>query len=222
MRSSADTVARIRDEVIIGVVRFEDPAYSAMVARTYADSGLECIEITMTTPGALELITELAYQHRESDMVLAAGSVRETDEVDQVAEAGAAVVVSPHLSERVIERTLERGLVSVAGASTPSEIIRARELGAHVVKIYPARLLGGPEYFRTIRQPIRGVDMLAGGPVETDEIEPYLDAGAIAVNMGGAFAPLDLVEANDWGAVGDRIAEAKRVVSGWKERNEEE
>lgn len=198
--------------MIIGVVRYEDAAHSAMVARTFAESGLRCIEITMTTPGALDLIAELSYQYGPKGSVIAAGSVRTAEEVDQVVAAGANVVVSPHTSEAVIARTLEKGVASVAGAATPSEVMRAHELGVSIVKVYPARLLGGPEWFRTVGQPIRGVEMLAGGPVDIDEMDGYLDAGAVALNMGGAFAPLDLVESNDWDEVARRIERALNVV----------
>lgn len=214
------TLAKVLEEVIIGVVRYDDAADAALTARTFVEAGLNVVEITMTTPGAIELITELAWQNDE--IVVAAGSVRTADEVEAVNQAGAKIVVSPHTSERVIEATLERGLVSVAGASSPTEIVRAHELGASIVKVYPARLLGGPTYFRTIRQPIRDIPVLAGGPVNIDEIIDYLDAGAVALNMGTAFAPMELIATNNWTAVTDRIDEACAVVSAWKSNRPEE
>lgn len=221
MRSVEDVLSVVRDSTIIGVVRYEDAAWGAMVARTFADAGLKCVEVTMTTPGAIDLISELAYNYRDSGVVIAAGSVREIDEVDRVVDAGAEIVVSPHTSERVIEKTLERGRVSVAGAATASEVIRAHELGASIVKVYPARLLGGPEWFRTVGQPIRGIEMLAGGPVDTDEIHDYLGAGAVALNMGGSFAPVDLIEANDWEAIGGRVREAIEEVERFRSNEAE-
>jgi 2-dehydro-3-deoxyphosphogluconate aldolase/(4S)-4-hydroxy-2-oxoglutarate aldolase len=94
-----------------------------------------------------------------------------------------------------------------------TEIVKAWEAGASIVKVYPADLLGGPEYFRTIRQPIRDVPMLAGGPVKIESIEPYLDAGAVAINLGGSLAVPDLVRARNWTEIGRRVSRAVAIVN---------
>jgi 2-dehydro-3-deoxyphosphogluconate aldolase/(4S)-4-hydroxy-2-oxoglutarate aldolase len=145
-------------------------------------------------------------------VVLAAGTVRSSDEAAAARRAGAEILVSPHTDVRVIEYALEHGLLCVAGAATPTEIIRAWEAGAGIVKIYPARHLGGPDYIRTIRGPIRGVPMLAGGPVGLDEIESYLDAGAVAVNLGTSLAPPDRVKAGDWEAIAKLAQRAIGII----------
>ena len=85
-----------------------------------------------------------------------------------------------------------------AGAATTTEIITAWEKGADIVKVYPAHHLGGPDFIRTIRGPIRDVPMLAGGPVPLDEIDSYLDAGCVAVNLGASLALPELVRDEQW------------------------
>jgi 2-dehydro-3-deoxyphosphogluconate aldolase/(4S)-4-hydroxy-2-oxoglutarate aldolase len=138
--------------------------------------------------------------------------VRGTDEAAASRKAGAEILVSPHTDLRVIDYAMEHDMLCVAGAATPTEIIRAWEAGAGIIKIYPAKQLGGPDYIRTIRQPIRGIPMLAGGPIGLDEIETYLDAGTVAVNLGASLAPAALVRAKEWGAVGKLAARAVSIA----------
>ncbi len=212
MSSRDEIFELIRTEVIIGVVREEDREDAEALARAYVDNGLKLVEITLTTPGALELIESLSSLYRPIGVRIAAGTVRSAEMAAEAVNAGAEILVSPHTDQGVISYGLNHDILCVAGAATPTEIIHAWDAGASIIKIYPARLLGGPAYIRTIRQPIRGITMLAGGPVETTEIVPYLDAGAIAVNMGSAFTAPDLVLTANWEEVGRRIAEARRVV----------
>ena len=212
MKSSAETLEQIRREVIIAVVREESAEAAEEVARAYVENGLHVIEITFTTPGAAGLIQDLSTLYAPIGITFAAGSLRTSRQAAEAHRAGANILVSPHTQPEVIAYAKEHDLVSVAGASTPTEIIHAWELGASIIKLYPAGLLGGPDYIRTIRQPIRDVRMLAGGPVAIEEIDAYLDAGVVAVNMAGSLAPRELVDAKDWNGIGQRIAQAKSIV----------
>lgn len=221
MRTKQDVLSSIKDQGIIGVVRFERAELAAGTAEAYAQHGVKNIEITMTTPGALDLIADLSHRFGDEGVVIAAGSVRGAEEAHLAHEAGAEVLVSPHTDPAVIEYAGDNGLVCVAGASTPTEIIRAWELGASIIKVYPARLLGGPDYIRTIRQPIRGIEMLAGGPVSVEELEPYFNAGVVAVNMADALAPLSFVEQNRWDEVGERVRHALGAFQTWKTEHAE-
>lgn len=219
MRPKQHVLSSIEAEGIIGVVRFESAELAAGTAEAYAQHGIRNIEITLTTPGALDLIAELVHRFGGEGVIIAAGSVRGEEEADLAHQAGAEVLVSPHTDPSVLEYAGAHDLVCIAGASTPTEIVRAWELGASIVKIYPARLLGGPGYIRTIRQPIRGIDMLAGGPVSVEELVDYFDAGVVAVNMGDALAPLSFVEQNRWDEVGERVRHALEAMRAWKQRN---
>lgn len=222
MRTKADILSSIREQGIIGVVRFERAELAAGTAEAYAQHGIRNIEITMTTPGALDLIADLAHRLGSEGVVIAAGSVRGDEEARLAHEAGAEVLVSPHTDPAVIAYAKKNDLACVAGATTPTEVIHAWELGASIIKIYPARLLGGPDYIRTIRQPIRGVDMLAGGPVSVEELGPYFDAGVVAVNMADALAPLAFVEQNRWDEVGERVRHAIDAFESWKREHPEQ
>jgi len=216
MATKDELLDLIKKEAIIGVVREETFETAEGVARAYADNGIRVIEITLTTPDAVELISQLAALYNPIGVEIAAGSIRSRQQATEVHGAGASILVSPHTDSSVISYAMDNDLLCIAGAATPTEMINAWEAGASIIKVYPARLLGGPAFIRTIRQPIRDLLMLAGGPVEIDEIQPYLSAGAIAVNMAASLAPPDLVAAGNWGEIGERIAEARHVVDDWQ------
>ncbi len=209
--SRQDLLARVHLEQIIGVVREDSAAAAAAVADAYVRNGIRIVEITMTTPDAVDLIAALARQWG-SEITLAAGTVRSSQDAGLARRAGASIIVSPHTDVHVIEYATENDLLSIAGASTPTEIVRAWEAGCDIVKIYPAHHLGGPDYIRTIRGPIRDILMLAGGPVPLDMIDAYLDSGCIAVNLGPSLAVPDLVRSAQWEEIGRRAILATSIV----------
>ena len=218
MSRKSDLFSLLTIQAVIGVVREEDPQTALSVARACADGGIGIIEITMTTPDAVGVLSLLSEEWRDRGIVLAAGTLRSSDDAARARRAGASILVSPHLDLRVIDYALENDLLVLSGAATPTEIIQAWERGADAVKVYPAVHLGGPAYIRTIRQPIRDVPMVAGGPVPLDTIADYLDAGAIAVNLGASLALPELVAAGDWTAITRRAAHALSIVAASHER----
>lgn len=219
--SKNDSFTHVCEHVIVGVVR-EDAADAAWeVARAYAENGIRTIEITMTTPDALALIARLKEQYDGRGIAIAAGTVRGSNAAAEARRAGATVLVSPHVDVRVIEYALEHDLLCVSGAATPTEIIHAWEAGAGLIKVYPAPQLGGPEFIRTIRGPIRDIPMLAGGPVTIEAIDAYLHAGVVAVNLGGSLAVPELVRGQKWSEIGRRAATAVSIIRGRQNENVE-
>lgn len=209
--SRKELLARVYTEQIIGVVREDSAEAAEAVAEAYARNGMRIVEITLTTPDAVELIASMVRRHGQT-VTVAAGTVRSTNDAALARRAGATVLVSPHTDAQVIEYAGEHDLLCIAGAATPTEIIRAWEAGCDIVKVYPAQHLGGPDYIRTIRGPIRDVPMLAGGPVPLDMIESYLDAGCVAVNLGGSLAVPDLVREQQWDEIGRRVTLATSII----------
>jgi 2-dehydro-3-deoxyphosphogluconate aldolase/(4S)-4-hydroxy-2-oxoglutarate aldolase len=206
-------LSRVVHEQIIGVVRENSTDAGLAVAAAYANNGIRIIEITLTTPEALDLIAAVSQKFAGGDVVIAAGTVRSSNDAANARRAGAQIIVSPHTDVRVIEYANENDLLCIAGASTPTEIIRAWEAGADIVKVYPAHHLGGPDYIRVIRGPIRDVLMLAGGPVPLDTIDAYLDAGCVAVNLGPSLAVPDLVRGEQWEEIGRRVTLATAIIT---------
>jgi 2-dehydro-3-deoxyphosphogluconate aldolase/(4S)-4-hydroxy-2-oxoglutarate aldolase len=209
--SHKELLARVHSEQIIGVVRENSAVAAKAVAEAYARNGIRLIEITMTTPDAIELMASLVEQHG-AEITVAAGTVRSPNDAAKARRAGAQIIVSPHTDVRVIEYANENELICIAGAATPTEIIHAWEAGCDIVKVYPAHHLGGPDYIRTIRGPIRDVPMLAGGPVPLEMIDQYLDAGCVAVNLGPSLAVPELVRDEQWDEIGRRAMLATSII----------
>ena len=213
--SRKELLERLSEEQIVGVVREESVENATAVAEAYARNGIRILEITLTTPDAIDLITTFSRRFA-SDVIIAAGTVRSSNDAALARRAGAQIIVSPHTDLHVIEYANENDLLCIAGAATPTEIIRAWEAGCDIVKVFPAPQLGGPDYLRVIRGPIRDVPMLAGGPVSLDTIDAYLDAGCVAVNLGASLAVPDLVATRQWDEIGRRVMLAVSIVQSRK------
>ena len=214
--SRKELLSRVCTEQIVGVVREDTPEAAEAVCDAYAKNGIRVIEITLTTPDAIDLLSMMSQRYGGQEIIWACGSVRSTNDAALARRAGAQVIVSPHTDPRVIEYAVENDLLSIAGAATPTEIIRAWEAGTDIVKVYPAPQLGGPDFIRTIRGPIRDIPMLAGGLIPLDAIDGYLDAGCVAVNLGGSLAVPDLVRSRQWEEIGRRVALATSIVQSRK------
>jgi len=211
-----ELLTKICTQQIVGVVREDSAEAAAAVADAYAQNGIRIIEVTLTTPDAFELMSTISRRYAGDDVTVAAGTVRSSNDAALARRAGAEIIVSPHADVRVIEYAVENEMLMIAGAATPTEIIRAWEAGCDIVKIFPAPQLGGPDYVRAIRGPIRDVPMLAGGPISLDAIEPYLDAGCVAVNLGLSLAVPELVRAKQWDEIGRRVILATSIVQSRK------
>jgi len=210
--SRKELFEKVSMEQIIGVVREDSVDAAESVAEAFARNGIRILEVTLTTPEAFDLIARFAQKYAAQDVVIAAGTVRNGNDAAQARRAGAQIIVSPHTDVRVIEYANEHDLLCVAGAGTATEIIRAWEAGCDIVKVFPALYLGGPDYIRTLRGPIRDAPMLAGGPVPLDTIESYLDAGCIAVNLGATLAVPELVRTEQWEEIGRRALLATSII----------
>lgn len=214
--SRKELLNKVQTHKIVGVVREDSPEAAEAVADSYAKNGLKILEVTLTTPDAFDLIGTLAQRYKEQDITIAAGTVRNTNDAAAARRAGAEIIVSPHTDVRVIEYSNENDMLNIAGAGTATEIIRAWEAGSDIVKVFPALYLGGPDYIRTLRGPIRDVLMLAGGPVPLDSIDSYLDAGCVAVNLGVSLAVPDLVRSKQWDEIGRRVILATSIIQSRK------
>jgi 2-dehydro-3-deoxyphosphogluconate aldolase / (4S)-4-hydroxy-2-oxoglutarate aldolase len=211
-----ELIGKLCAQQIVGVVREDSVEAATAVADAYAKNGIRIVEITLTTPDAFDLIATISRRYAGDDVTVAAGTVRSSNDAAQARRAGAEIIVSPHTDVRVIEYAVENEMLCIAGAATATEIVRAWEAGCDIVKIFPAPQLGGPDYIRAIRGPIRDVPMLAGGPVSLDAIDAYLDAGCVAVNLGASLAIPDLVRQRQWEEIGRRVILATSIVQSRK------
>jgi 2-dehydro-3-deoxyphosphogluconate aldolase / (4S)-4-hydroxy-2-oxoglutarate aldolase len=175
----------VRDVLADGVflcVRLGDGATLLEACSAAIRGGLKVLEITLTTPGALDAIAHFA---RGGEAIVGGGTVLTTDDVRAVAKAGGRFVLSPVFDRDVVDEAHRLGLLAVPGTSTPSEILAAYRHGAKLVKVFPAATLGGAPYIRAVRGPLPGIPLVPTNGITADTIVDYVEAGAVAVGVGG-------------------------------------
>jgi 2-dehydro-3-deoxyphosphogluconate aldolase/(4S)-4-hydroxy-2-oxoglutarate aldolase len=185
----------------VAAIRARSAAEALGAAKAIARGGIRMLEITFTVPDAPQVIQALAG---EPDLVVGAGTVLTADQARAALSAGARFVIAPNLSRAVGEVALEAGVMYCPGAYTTNEILAAREAGAHLVKVYPVGVAGGPHYIKVIRDPLPDVPMLAAGGTSLDNMLPFLLAGCVGVGLGGALCDPKLVNEGNWNELASR------------------
>lgn len=194
---------------MVAILRTATEAQVRSAARAIIEAGFDLIEITMNTPGALEVIRDLAAIHRG---LVGAGTVLDVETADACIAAGARFIVSPHIDPALVTHVKRRGALSVPGALTPTEILTAWRAGADVVKVFPAGSVGGPDYFRFVRGPLPEIRLMPTGGVNAANARAYLDSGATAVGFTSELLPRDLLAAEDWDGIRDRAAALRALL----------
>lgn len=180
---------------MIGILRGCPLQYVDDMATAAEVAGLTALEVTLDSMRPFDAIRTLTENHPK--MSVGAGTVRSVLEVQQAVEAGARFIVSPHLDPELVVAASRTGVVSVPGAATPTEVWRAANSGAGLVKLFPARELGGPEFVRAIRGPLGKPALVPTGGVDASNATAFLAAGATALGVGGAVFPRTALEAGD-------------------------
>lgn len=209
----------MRDEVLrmveqhrlIAILRGLDAETCLKVAGALCEGGIRLLEVTFdqtkdprATTEAIERIAE-RYAGR---MLVGAGTVLTVRQADQAADAGATFLISPDVNAEVIRRTVERGLVSMPGAMTPTEIAAAHREGADYVKVFPAGQMG-PGYAKAVRAPLSHIRLLAVGGISKANVADYIRAGYCGAGVGGNLVNREWIAAGRYDLV---TQEAKALV----------
>ncbi len=189
--ASLPSLDALLDSGVIAVVRMQEKADLRAAARALAAGGVGAVEITLTTPGAIDAIGELVADG-EPGCVVGAGTVLDQAAARSVMEAGARFVVSPTLNSAVIRLCRERDIPCVPGAFTPTEILEAWRAGAPLVKLFPAAAVG-PGYLRDVLAPLPFVRLVPSGGVTLENAADWIRAGAAAISVGSALVSPALV-----------------------------
>lgn len=204
---------------VIAIVRLNRAEALVQVAQAIHQGGLSAIEFTMTTPNALETIAEATKALGQS-VLIGAGTVLDAETARAAILAGATFIVSPNTSAATIEMCHRYGIVSVPGAFTPTEILAAWEMGADLVKLFPAEV-GGPAYLRAVRAPLPHIPLVPTGGVGLDNAAEYVRAGAAAVAVGSSLVSQQLVQTGDMArlssaaaALGEAVRSARKPREG--------
>jgi 2-dehydro-3-deoxyphosphogluconate aldolase / (4S)-4-hydroxy-2-oxoglutarate aldolase len=194
--SKAEVCLRIEESRIIAVIRAATPTLALAAANAAAEGGVSVIEITMTVPGALEAIRELSRSALH--LLVGAGTVLDASAARECLEAGARFLVSPGFDRATVELARREGILMMAGALTPTEILEAWRAGSDFVKIFPCGYLGGASYLQTLKAVLPQVPMIPTGGVNLKTAGPLLEAGAAALGVGGELISGAALQAGDF------------------------
>jgi 2-dehydro-3-deoxyphosphogluconate aldolase/(4S)-4-hydroxy-2-oxoglutarate aldolase len=183
--------SRIQEIGILPGVRVSSAKEALYAAETIYDAGITLVEITMTVPGALDVISQLAQRYPE--MVVGAGTVLDAETAAKCLDAGATFLTSTGLVKEVVEFALRKEVVVFPGALTPTEVIAAWKMGADFVKVFPAGPVGGDQYIRSLKIPLPQIPLIASGGVNQLTATAFIRAGATAVGIGVELMPKDAI-----------------------------
>lgn len=199
-----NTLTTIEAGRVVAILRGDFGGREAEMVAAMIEGGLTAVEVTLNSPHALQKIQQLAKQF-STRCAIGAGTVLTPEEVQQVADAGGRFIVSPNCDPRVIQASKERGLVSLPGAFTPTEIVIAVQAGADAVKLFPATSLG-PSYVKAVRAPLNNVRLVPTGGVTPEMAREYLAAGAWAVGIGSELLGKEILTDTSFTKLRERTA----------------
>ncbi len=186
---------RIIEVGIVPVVRASSPGEARLAADAVCEGGIPIVEITLTVPGAVDVIRELTTGGT-SDVLVGAGTVLNVEAARRCIDAGAQFLVSPGLNLQVVELAVREGKLMMAGALTPTEIITAWEAGSDFVKVFPCGLVGGAKYIKALKGPLPQVPLVPTGGVNLNTAAEFIEAGAAALGVGGELVQADALKSN--------------------------
>jgi 2-dehydro-3-deoxyphosphogluconate aldolase / (4S)-4-hydroxy-2-oxoglutarate aldolase len=211
--SKFSTIQRLLTPGIIAILRSPTGAKMMDAAKAVLAGGVTAIEVTMTTPGALNIIRD-TKRALGDQIVMGAGSVLDAESCRSALLAGAEYIVTPAVRPEVIEIANRYGIPVACGAMTPTEALTAQELGADFIKLFPAENLG-PAYVKALLAPLPMLQIIPTGGVTPENTDDYLAAGAVAVGVGSQLVSQELVENGDWPKItkiaGKFVAAAKKA-----------
>lgn len=200
-----EVIRRVRDTGLIAILRHTEAKRAVETAQALQDAGADVVEVTMNTSGALDMLRALT-NHFGDRLAVGAGTVLSVDAAQQAAEAGARLIVSPHLDEDIVRFAVDHQIAVVPGAFTPTEIYRAWTCGASLVKVFPAGPVG-PRYIRDVLAPLNAIPLVPTGGVNLENAADFIRAGAVALGLGSALVDPRLVSSGKL----DQISETARA-----------
>jgi 2-dehydro-3-deoxyphosphogluconate aldolase / (4S)-4-hydroxy-2-oxoglutarate aldolase len=211
MAKKHEVLAALRETGVVAVIRTENPDDLVTVSKALADGGVKFVEITMTIPGALDIIRAAVAALKGSDVYIGVGTVLDAETARAAILAGAQFVVGPTFDHDTVRICNSYGVVVMPGGMTPTEIFQAWKAGADVVKVFPASI-GGPDFLKTIKEPLPQIELLPTKGVDFDTASAYIKAGAIAVGAGACLVNKAQIAAKDFGAITDNARRFIKIV----------
>ena len=191
------TLASILEVGIVAIVRTDAAGPALDAAKAIYRGGIRALEVTMTVPGAVNLLEKLADEFGDT-MVLGAGTVLDPETARACMLAGAEFFVTPSLNTRTIEICRRYSKAVIPGALTPTEVVTAWDAGADMVKIFPVGNVGGPSYIKALKAPLPQIHMVPTGGVDLSNAADFLKAGASAIGIGSDLVTKKALDSGDY------------------------
>ncbi len=202
--SKKQILERLRAARVVALIRADSADSLVDCARALVAGGLSCIELTMTTPNAIELCARVARELPE--VTLGLGTVLDAATATEAIRAGARFIVTPAVRPEVIATCRAADVAVLGGALTPTEVHATWEMGADVVKVFPAEFFG-PAYIKSLKAPFPTIELMPTGGVTPETIGTFLKNGAFATAAGSALVSPAALKARDWAAITQRARE---------------
>lgn len=211
MRDSKQRVMEALSETgVVAVIRVDDPSDLYETSCALSEGGVRLVEITMTVPGALDIIESVSKRIGE-DVFIGAGTVLDSETARLAILAGASYIVGPSFDPEVVSMCKLYGTAVMPGALTPTEVVTAWKAGADVVKIFPGQV-GTPGYFQDLKGPLPQVKLMPTGNVNFETAGDYIKAGAVAIGVGKALVDIKAVKAKQFQVVTENAKRFREIV----------
>ena len=209
--NKSDVLQRIRDTGLIPVVRAESADQAMRAVEAIKAGGVGVLEVTMTVPGAIGVIAQLAKAY-EGEAVIGAGTVLDPETARACIQAGAQFIVSPALNEETIVFCRENDVAVFPGALTPTEVLRAWNAGADAVKVFPAGAVGGASYLKALKAPLPQIELVPTGGVSLKTAADFIKAGAMALGVGADLVDMKALREGNAELITERARQFIEIV----------
>jgi 2-dehydro-3-deoxyphosphogluconate aldolase / (4S)-4-hydroxy-2-oxoglutarate aldolase len=212
---------RIRDIGIVPAIRVSSGDDAHFAAEAVTHGGIPIVEITLTVPGAVELISHLVRSNPQ--IIVGAGTVLDTNTARLCVDAGAGFITSPSFNPAVVEFAAKESIAVLPGAMTPTEIVTAWSAGADFVKVFPCAQVGGDKYIKALNAALPQIPLIAAGGVNQQTATNFILSGAIAIGIGTELVPTEAIERRQSERIRELarrftkiVKEAREQIADWK------
>jgi 2-dehydro-3-deoxyphosphogluconate aldolase / (4S)-4-hydroxy-2-oxoglutarate aldolase len=209
--TKAEVLKRIRDTGVIPVVRATTADEAMRAIDAIREGGISVLEITMTVPGAVNLIEQLSKRYGDG-VVVGAGTVLDSETATACISSGAQFVVSPALNPDTIACCRKHDVAVMPGALTPTEVVQAWNAGADFVKVFPAGAVGGPSYLKALKAPLPQIELVPTGGVSLITAADFIKAGAAALGVGADLVDINAIREGQAAKITERAKQFIEIV----------
>lgn len=202
---------KIRETGVVPVIRAASSAEAAAVIEAVSAGGVDVFEVTLTVPGAVDLIAELSAKFGDAALI-GAGTVLTPEQAAECIAAGAKFIISPALNLETIKLCRENEIAVMPGALTPTEIVTAWTAGADFVKVFPCGALGGASYIKSLKAPLPQIEIIPTGGVSLLTAEDFIRAGAAALGVGADLVDLKALREGNSYLITERARQYLKIV----------